>query len=65
LRRRTLALGLACASCMPQRALATPLAPHVPILDAAEAMGTDGWTLWNAGNRYQQDGLAPEDGRPP
>jgi len=34
-------------------------------IDAAEAMGTDGWMLWNAGNRYQQDGLAPEEDGPP
>jgi len=46
LRRRTLALGLACASCVPLRALATPLA-RVPILlfhrFAAEAV--DSMTL--------------------
>lgn len=26
-------------------------------IDAAEALGTDGWMLWNAGNRYDSDGL--------
>lgn len=28
--------------------------------DAAEAMGTDGWMLWNPGNRYTEDGLDPD-----
>jgi hypothetical protein len=31
-------------------------------IDAAEAMGTDGWMLWNAANRYDDDGL--ERGEP-
>lgn len=26
-------------------------------IDAAEAVGTDGWMLWNASNRYGRDGL--------
>ncbi|KQV59559.1 GTP-binding protein [Pelomonas sp. Root1217] len=26
-------------------------------IDAADALGTDGWMLWNASNRYQEDGL--------
>lgn len=34
-------------------------------IDAAEAMGTDGWMLWNAGNRYQDGGLEPEVPPPP
>jgi hypothetical protein len=29
-------------------------------IDAAEAMGTDGWMLWNAGNRYMEAGLERE-----
>ena len=29
-------------------------------IDAAEAVGTDGWMLWNAANRYGRDGLDPE-----
>ena len=34
-------------------------------VDAAEAVGTDGWMLWNAGNRYGMDGLDPEPAAPP
>ncbi|NCT85334.1 MAG: putative glycoside hydrolase [Comamonadaceae bacterium] len=30
-------------------------------IEAAEALGTDGWMLWNAGNRYQQGGLDRDD----
>jgi len=33
-------------------------------IDAAEAVGTDGWMLWNAGNRYGEGGLE-RDERPP
>ncbi len=28
-------------------------------IDAAEALGTDGWMLWNAGNQYSAAGLKP------
>lgn len=28
-------------------------------IDAAEAVGSHGWMLWNAGNRYHADGLRP------
>lgn len=28
-------------------------------IDAAQAQGTDGWMLWNAGNHYDTDGLKP------
>lgn len=31
---------------------------------AAEALGTHGWMLWNAGNRYDADGLRPREDRP-
>ena len=33
-------------------------------IDAAEAHGTDGWMLWNAGNRYDADGLKPRPSSP-
>lgn len=29
-------------------------------IDAAEAIGTNGWMLWNAHNRYSADGLKPD-----
>lgn len=29
-------------------------------IEAADAVQTNGWMLWNAGNRYGPDGLAPE-----
>jgi len=29
-------------------------------IDAADAAGTDGWMLWNARNRYGDEGLQPE-----
>jgi len=29
-------------------------------IDASNAAGTDGWMLWNARNRYEDDGLAPQ-----
>ena len=29
-------------------------------IDAADAVGTNGWMLWNAGNRYGDDGLKQE-----
>lgn len=29
-------------------------------IDAADAAGTDGWMLWNARNRYDDEGLQPE-----
>ncbi len=29
-------------------------------IDAANAAGTDGWMLWNAHNRYDDEGLRPE-----
>ena len=29
-------------------------------IDAANAAGTDGWMLWNARNRYDDEGLQPE-----
>lgn len=29
-------------------------------IDAADAMGTNGWMLWNPGNRYAQEGLEQE-----
>ncbi|MBV8036874.1 putative glycoside hydrolase [Roseateles sp.] len=29
-------------------------------IEAAESLGTDGWMLWNAGNRYQEGGLDRE-----
>lgn len=29
-------------------------------IDAAEALGTDGWMLWNARNRYSEAGLGPK-----
>ena len=34
-------------------------------IDAAEAVGTDGWMLWNAANRYGMDGLDAEAPAPP
>jgi hypothetical protein len=29
-------------------------------IDAADDFGSNGWMLWNAGNRYSADGLTPE-----
>ncbi len=33
-------------------------------IDAAEAVGTDGWMLWNAANRYGEDGLDRDEPAP-
>jgi hypothetical protein len=34
-------------------------------IEAADAVQTDGWMLWNASNRYGPDGLAPDSAPPP